>query len=73
MLFRVIKAAFCNRRKTLKNALAAGELPIDTQLALQALSTAGIDPMRRAETLKPAEFVAIEVSLREVKAQRKGS
>ena len=65
MLFAVIKAAFGNRRKTLKNALAASGLGIDAQTALEALKSAGIDPTRRAETLKPAEFVSLEISLRE--------
>lgn len=73
MLFRVIKAAFGNRRKTLKNALAAAGLHIDSQIALQALSTAGIDPMRRAETLHPSEFVALSVSLGKVMADSGGS
>ncbi len=68
MLFRVIKAAFGNRRKTLKNALAAGDLPIDTQLVAQTLSAAGIDPVRRAETLSPSEFVALSVCLKEAMA-----
>ena len=65
MLFAVIKAAFGNRRKTLKNALAASGLGIDAHGALEALKSAGIDPSRRAETLKPAEFVSLEISLRE--------
>ena len=65
MLFAVIKAAFGNRRKTLKNALAASGLGIDAHSALEALKSAGIDPSRRAETLKPAEFVSLEISLRE--------
>jgi len=65
MLFAVIKAAFGNRRKTLKNALAASGLPIDSQIALKALSAAGIDHSRRAETLEPGEFVALERCLRE--------
>ncbi|MEE4264177.1 MAG: 16S rRNA (adenine(1518)-N(6)/adenine(1519)-N(6))-dimethyltransferase RsmA [Desulfobacteraceae bacterium] len=73
MLFRVIKAAFGNRRKTLKNALAAAGLHIDSQIALQALSAAGIDPTRRAETLHPSEFVALSVSLGKVMADRGGS
>jgi len=64
-LFAVIKAAFGNRRKTLKNALAASGLGIDAHSALEALQSAGIDPSRRAETLKPAEFVSLEISLRE--------
>jgi len=64
MLFAVIKAAFGNRRKTLKNALTASGLHIDSQTALEALKSAGIDPSRRAETLEPAEFVSLEISLR---------
>ena len=65
MLFAVIKAAFGNRRKTLKNALAASGLPIDSQIALKALSSAGIDHSRRAETLEPSEFVNLQICLKE--------
>lgn len=68
MLFRVIKAAFGNRRKTLKNSLAAARLDIESQILLQALSAAGIDPSRRAETLSPIEFVALTVSLQKAMA-----
>ena len=71
-LFAVIKAAFGNRRKTLKNALAASELGIDAQTAMKALNSAGIDPTRRAETLKPAEFVSLEICLREAMARSEG-
>ena len=73
MLFKVIKAAFGNRRKTLKNSLAAADLQIDAQSALQALSAAGIDPTRRAETLTPSEFVALSVSLQKVMEDSQGS
>jgi 16S rRNA (adenine1518-N6/adenine1519-N6)-dimethyltransferase len=66
MLFEVIKAAFGNRRKTLKNALVAGGLQIDPQMAHQALTAAGIDPGRRAETLAVSEFVALQISLARV-------
>lgn len=66
MLFQVIKAAFGNRRKTLKNALSASGLRIDPQIAQQALISAGIDPGRRAETLEVADFVALQISLAEV-------
>jgi 16S rRNA (adenine1518-N6/adenine1519-N6)-dimethyltransferase len=72
MLFAVIKAAFGNRRKTLKNALKASGLPVDSQTAQQALTSAGIDPSRRAETLEPEEFVSLEICLREAMAQNKG-
>jgi 16S rRNA (adenine1518-N6/adenine1519-N6)-dimethyltransferase len=66
MLFNVIKAAFGNRRKTLKNALTASGLQVDSQTALRALRSAGIDPSRRAESLEPSEFVALEISLRSI-------
>ncbi len=58
-LFRVIKAAFGRRRKTLKNALAGSQLRITGDTALRALNLAGIDPVRRAETLEVSEFVAL--------------
>jgi len=72
MLFAVIKAAFGNRRKTLKNALTASGLPVDSQTALRALSSAGIDHSRRAETLEPSEFVSLEKCLKEAMANREG-
>lgn len=65
-LFRLIAAAFGKRRKTLKNALTASEIVIDAHEAVQALERAGIRPDRRAETLSPEEFVALEISLREL-------
>jgi 16S rRNA (adenine1518-N6/adenine1519-N6)-dimethyltransferase len=61
-LFRLIAAAFGQRRKTLKNALAASELLIDAHEAAHALERAGIHPSRRAETVSPEEFVALEIS-----------
>lgn len=61
--FRVIKAAFGKRRKTLKNALAGSILGIDAGDALIGLENAGIDPTRRAETLTVGEFVRLSESL----------
>ncbi len=58
-LFRVIKAAFGKRRKTLRNALAGGELRLDASSASAALQETDIDPMRRAETLSVEEFVRL--------------
>jgi 16S rRNA (adenine1518-N6/adenine1519-N6)-dimethyltransferase len=72
MLFAVIKAAFGNRRKTLKNALTASGLEINSQTALRALSAAGIDPSRRAETLEPADFISLEICLREAMGESDG-
>ncbi len=55
----VIKAAFSKRRKTLKNALAGSHLELSPQAATDALVDAGIDPVRRAETLTVDEFVRL--------------
>lgn len=62
-LFKVIKAAFSKRRKTLKNALAGSDLDIDRQTAQQVLEEVGIDPIRRAETLHVEEFVRLSNTL----------
>lgn len=63
-LFQVIKAAFGKRRKTLKNALRQSQLDIDGTTAVNALEAAGIDPVRRAETLSVEEFVALSKGLK---------
>lgn len=59
VFFSVIKAAFSKRRKTLRNSLAGTGLFKDTDAAKSVLERAGIDPMRRAETLSVEEFVAL--------------
>ena len=61
--FRVIKAAFGNRRKTLKNSLSASGLNIGADLAKHVLESSGIDPVRRAETLNTEEFVKVSNNL----------
>ena len=56
--FRLAKAGFSQKRKTLRNALAAGM----HWSALQSeafLNQSGIDPMRRAETLSLEEWGAL--------------
>lgn len=57
VLRRVVKAAFSQRRKTLRNSLSS--LGCDKALIRQALEAAGIEDFRRAETLSVAEFVAL--------------
>ena len=59
---RVVRAAFAQRRKTLANALAAG-LALAPPAARDLLTAAGIDPMRRAETLSLAEFARLADAL----------
>jgi 16S rRNA (adenine1518-N6/adenine1519-N6)-dimethyltransferase len=53
-LMRVVKAAFSQRRKTLRNALKQLEVPGEKME--QVLSRIGIDLGRRAETLTVEEF-----------------
>ena len=53
--FKLIKAGFSQKRKTLRNALSAG-LSISATHAADLLTRAGIDPMRRAETLSIEEW-----------------
>lgn len=57
MFFRVVKAAFGQRRKTLANALCGGGFPKDQ--VRDAMERAGIDPTRRGETLSLAEFAQL--------------
>ena len=53
--FELIKAGFSQKRKQLRNALAAG-LRMKPQEAARILLDAGIDPQRRAETLTISEW-----------------
>jgi len=50
MFFKLTKAGFSQKRKTLRNSLASG-LHISPAAAADLLTAAGIDPQRRAETL----------------------
>ena len=52
--FALVKAGFGQRRKTLSNSLLS--TGIEKEKILAALKCAGIDPMRRAETLSLKEF-----------------
>lgn len=61
-LFRVIRAAFSQRRKTLLNCLSSG-LGMDKTPTREALERAGVDPGLRAEQLRLEDFAAISNSL----------
>ena len=55
LFFRLAKAGFSQKRKTLRNALAGG-LAWKTEQVEQLLQAASIDPRRRAETLSLEEW-----------------
>ncbi|MFA5523191.1 MAG: 16S rRNA (adenine(1518)-N(6)/adenine(1519)-N(6))-dimethyltransferase RsmA [Tissierellales bacterium] len=58
LFFRVVKAAFGKRRKTLLNALDSGIELKKEEIGL-ILEKSGIDPIRRGETLSITEFARI--------------
>lgn len=55
LFFRIIKAGFSQKRKTLRNSLSAG-LALPAEKIAVLLDSATIDPMRRAETLTIPEW-----------------
>jgi 16S rRNA (adenine1518-N6/adenine1519-N6)-dimethyltransferase len=55
----VVHSAFRQRRKNLGNALTGPPLNWSREAARSALERAGIDPMRRGETLTPEEFAEL--------------
>ena len=57
MFFRVVKAAFGQRRKTLQNAMKAAG--IEKEAVRLSLEKAGVDGTRRGETLSLPEFASI--------------
>lgn len=62
-VFAVVDAAFSQRRKTLRKALAG--LAGGTQAAQAALEAAGIDPAQRGEKLDVVAFAALAEALRD--------
>lgn len=66
-LFRTIKAGFLQARKKLGNALPSGlagmGIKLQKDVALHVLTTAGVDPARRAETLTMEEWARVHRAL----------
>lgn len=61
LMFRLVRAGFDMRRKTLRNSLARVGYSEDVLLA--ALAEVNIDPVRRAETLSPEDFYRLAYCL----------
>ena len=61
--FKLIKAGFSQKRKTLRNSLASG-LHISPTASAELLTGVNIDPQRRAETLSIAEWEKLSDSLK---------
>ena len=62
-LFRVIRAAFNQRRKTLANALSSGLSELDKEKIKAAIEKAGLSPTVRGEELSLEKIAALTQSL----------
>jgi 16S rRNA (adenine1518-N6/adenine1519-N6)-dimethyltransferase len=60
--FRLIKAGFAQRRKTLLNTLSSG-LQLDRKLVATLCQSVDIDPQRRAQSLSLDEWYNLYISL----------
>ncbi|MBN2257326.1 MAG: ribosomal RNA small subunit methyltransferase A [Anaerolineaceae bacterium] len=56
--FRIVKAGFSQKRKMLRNTIAAG-MHLTQPACEHLFKSAGIDPTRRAQTLDIAEWIAL--------------
>ena len=63
IFFKVVRAAFGQRRKTLLNALAGSDMGIAKEKLTEVLSEVNIDGRRRGETLSMEEFALIANNL----------
>ena len=67
--FALVRAAFGQRRKQLRNALSVvGELGLTRAQVQEALRAAHIEPRRRGETLSLEEFLTLTEAVRQVDA-----
>lgn len=59
--FKIVKASFAHRRKTIRNNLLSHfkQTAVDRELVLQSLQSASIDESRRAESLSIEEFARL--------------
>lgn len=69
LMFRCVRAAFSQRRKTLSNALSNGLGGFERAEVLAALDAAGIDPRTRGETLSGADFARLSDALASPRAK----
>ena len=69
VFFALVRAAFRQRRKKLRNALSlSGELGLTREQAQRSLRSAHVEPGRRGETLSLEEFLALTEATGQVRA-----
>ncbi len=70
-LWRLVQAAFRERRKMIHNVLSR-QLPVDGTRVTAALAATGIDPDRRPQTLAVGEWLALREALGPIGTDRRG-
>ncbi len=70
-LWRLVQAAFRERRKMIHNVLAR-QLPVEPGRVANALAVAAIDPDRRPQTLAVGEWLALHHALGPLGSDRRG-
>jgi len=70
-LWRLVQAAFRERRKMIHNVLAR-QLPVDGARVTAALAATGIDPDRRPQTLAVGEWLALREAIGPIGEDRRG-
>lgn len=74
LFFKLVKAAFAKRRKTILNNLTSGEMQEwSREKILEILEISGIDPQRRGETLDIQEFANIANNMIDIYSKLKTS
>jgi len=63
-LLKVVRAAFLQRRKTLRNSLTKSQFGAPKEAVLEGLEAAGIDPGRRPQTLSIEDFSQLAREIR---------
>lgn len=59
VFFKIVRASFSQRRKTILNSLSTGSTSLNKETLSTVLRESNIDPMRRGETLSLEEFSKI--------------
>jgi 16S rRNA (adenine1518-N6/adenine1519-N6)-dimethyltransferase len=70
-LWRLVQAAFRERRKMIHNVLSR-QLPVEPSRVAAALAASGIDPDRRPQTLAVGEWLALRAQLGPLGTDRRG-
>jgi len=66
LFFKVVKASFAKRRKTLLNSLSMGTVGLDKKDIKEALSLSEIDSKRRGESLAIEEFALLANNINKI-------